>query len=445
MSFDEWTILAALMLQAIAGYVAWPSRWNVIAHMSLAFGIVAYVVPIALTRVLEVYESVELHNLSLTLLAGSLALALGSFIGRFLAPRTPRVFVCAGRARLDDDQQNARVVHRVVYVVGASVILMFASFIIMGFAPALAENPAAAKFFRGEYYSAYQPVRVPYRLAWAILPVALPLVLTAVITRTAKYRISAIVVAIATLVATFLSMSRSNLGSALLIVVMVALILRGRYVVAWMFGLFSYVLGSLWYLVLGAFGISFFGSDDTSRTDGFVAAISTSAPDVLDFVGLYTRWVSEGESITAGRTILGGLIPGNYQWNPSVWTVTLGDPSVDISEISTGGLRVPISLWGLFNFGSIGVVLLPLLSGVLTAFVMQWVARQFPVEQMWPGVLLIMLLSTFNSVLGGFVTISYLDVVGFLVLWWCLRPLLSALPQVDALEMRCDAPFQLRA
>lgn len=445
MSSDEWMILTALMLQATAGYIAWPSRWNVIAHTSLAFGIVAYLVPIVFTRVLERYENSELHNLSLTLFVGSLALVLGSFIGRFLAPRTPRIFVSAGRARLNDDEQSIRVIRRVVFAMGVFVILTFTSFIIMGFAPALADNPSAAKFFRGEYYSAYQSVRVPYRLAWAILPVVLPLALTVALTRKIRHRRLAVFFAIATIIATFLSMSRSSLGSALLIVVMVFLVLRGHTVLAWMLGLLSYVLAALGYVFLEFFGISFFGSNYTGRSDGLFAAISASTPDVLDFVGLYTRWVTRGENLTGGRTILGGLVPGNYPWNPGVWTVTFGDSSVDVSEISTGGLRVPISLWGLFNFGSIGVILIPLLSGILTAFVMQWAARQFPVQDMWPGVLLIVLVSTFNSVLGGFATISYLDVVGLLVLWWCLRPLLSAWPQADMPELRSSVPFQLRA
>jgi hypothetical protein len=120
-------------------------------------------------------------------------------------------------------------------------------------------------------------------------------------------------------------------------------------------------LGSAAYLLLGLL----LGVERLTafyQLDSIAEIVSSGAPDLRDQLTLLTDFLGT-DAYTYGRTIFGGLIPGNYRWNPSVWTLTFSDVGADISEMVTGGLRLSPALWGYANFGWFGVLALPCLAG----------------------------------------------------------------------------------
>jgi hypothetical protein len=102
--------------------------------------------------------------------------------------------------------------------------------------------------------------------------------------------------------------------------------------------------------------------------------IATGSPDIADQLSWLNGFL-RGSYFSYGRTIIGGLIPGNYEWNPSVWTLSYDDVGADISEMITGGLRLTPAEWGYANFGWIGVVIIPLVSGILNGFMLMTLKR----------------------------------------------------------------------
>jgi hypothetical protein len=102
--------------------------------------------------------------------------------------------------------------------------------------------------------------------------------------------------------------------------------------------------------------------------------IAAGSPDISDQLGWLNGFL-RGEYFSYGRTIFGGLVPGNYQWNPSVWTLSYDDIGLDISDMGTGGLRLTPAEWGYANFGWFGVAVIPLVSGILNGFMLLYLKK----------------------------------------------------------------------
>ena len=75
----------------------------------------------------------------------------------------------------------------------------------------------------------------------------------------------------------------------------------------------------------------------------------------------------------------GGLIPGHYKWNPSVYTLSIVTPGLDVNDIGSGGLRLPLPVWGYVSFQWAGVILFSLLtgifSGIFLGIIKSWIRK----------------------------------------------------------------------
>ena len=63
----------------------------------------------------------------------------------------------------------------------------------------------------------------------------------------------------------------------------------------------------------------------------------------------------------------------------------------DISETVSGGLRLSVALWGYANFGWLGVVLVPMLSGAATGW-MLGLLKSLPMQESLVGAALVLTL-----------------------------------------------------
>jgi hypothetical protein len=352
--------VAALAVQVLGSYVIWPNRWNIPAHLNLGFCVTAYFVPGLGTDVWDLFDDRTNLIYSQINILGALALVggllVGSRVGLFDGSRTTfmRLYE-SGRLRV-------AAMERTQWVALVAVIGMIAAYRIMGFVPMFAEDPFSAKQFKNEYFEPYYRAAYLFRSSFSILVVVIPLLLTIWWVRGKSLKPLLLSVAAVALIAVSLARQSFALG---IITFMGILATRSARAFRWfmIFNALIFPLGSAAYLLLGLLtGVERFTS--IYSVDSIADVVSSGAPDIYDQLN-FLNGFQDVNNFTYGRTFFGGLVPGNFVWNPSVWSLTYDNLGADISDLVSGGLRFTTALWGYCSFGWGGVVLVPFFSGLL--------------------------------------------------------------------------------
>ena len=418
---DDNGILLLLAFSALAcgPYLAWFSRWNIIGHFKLALTVVAYVIPITVFQVHRAFPPEVVRSFTQMLVTGAVAYTLGIFYAKFILRPATGTFLRS--ISLDEPPEARALVEKRIWVaLVAGAVLMVVSFLGMGFVPLFAEDPLEAKFLRGDYKASYDRVSVLYRLAWVILPTLIGLAVLLSFQRAKAFKWRVLTVVVVALL--FLTLSRTSIAQGVLVLVVIVLIWRRHTLIAILATVATYVAGALFYRLVAWAGIEVFGEVQVSDRS-VLEEITATVPDVTDALSFWARWEAAGSPLAGGHTLYGGLIPGNYPWNPSVWSITLGNPNVDITQIASGGLRLPAPVWGYVNFELLGAILVPFVAGLLTAWVLVKVSRVVPATNLFSTVLILTLADALiTSLLGTFYKVSYLGVIEIAMLVWILSP-----------------------
>lgn len=380
----EFLCVAALMAQMIAPYLIWRSRWNVPAHLNLGFCVTAYIIPGLLT---DVWSNVSARTVDVYIwmnVLGALALIAGLWAGARLPPATGL------RDRLMPLLTGAsdRLAHqRVDRLVWIGIVGMVLAYAIMGFVPMFADDPLSAKQFKGDYFERYYRAAYVFRFSFSVLVACLPVVFTC--WWAFKSRRSLMLGATA---AALIGVSLARASTAIGLLTFLGFVAASRPKwVKWYLFLVAvvYPLGSAGYLLLGyALGIESLTS--IYSVDSVFDIVASGAPDIFDQLNFLEGFYGV-DTFTYGRTFFGGLVPGNFTWNPSVWTLTYDNLGADISETVSGGLRLSVALWGYANFGWPGVVVIPMLSGAVTGW-MLGLLKSLPLEGSLVGAALVLTL-----------------------------------------------------
>lgn len=438
---DQWLdvrdillVVSLIGLSAIS-YVAWPSRWNVLAHAQVAFGLVAFVLPVLVLKLHYNFPPQVLNLYSQVVMLGFVFSLIGAVTGAWIASvrsggtaaekvragSGPEGF--AGAISFDGDSRQENVRRRVELAVVASLIGLLACFIVMGFVPALADNPFAAKFFKGSYAEPYARVAPLYRLVTTFLALLTPIVTVyAWVRRDFKW----VMYLCLSLVGLLLTLQRGPALTGILLFLGILIASSKRSMIPYFFALIGvYVAGSGFYYALGILGVREYSSL-VSGTTGLVESIAAGAPDVVDQLTFLQYWLSNPE-YTYGRTFLGGLVPGNFEWNPAVWGLHITNPGVLISSINSGGYRLPAPLWGLVSFSWPGVIGVSFFSGLLIGVVTGVAKQRVRVGSIETSVLRYVV---YGAVLASanFYVLGYLDLISLLLLWFILRAQSSNVP-----------------
>lgn len=364
------TVLA-LSAQLLAPYLVWRNRWNIPTHIAAGFCVTAYVIPGLFT---DVFEQVPGSTASLFLqvnLIGALTLCAGILLGSFLA-RHYQIDTVRPTARFSGN--SSLLIRRIVIVATPCVIGMCIAYWIMGFIPMFAEDPFSAKQFKGMYRDMYYRAAYLFRFCFSILQFSIPLLLAVGWYKRSLYLTG---LAGAAFIVIFISLARGATATGVLFFLGI-LAANSRAGLRWYIPLVLLIFpfGSIFYYVLGQLmEVEALRSGYVSES--FSEFISAGAPDILDQLNWLHGFI-QGDYFSWGRTIYGGLIPGNYPWNPSVWSLTYNDVGADISEAVSGGLRLTTAEWGYANFGWFGVVVIPLLSGLLNGVMLQRLKKLLP-------------------------------------------------------------------
>lgn len=368
---DALLLCLSFIALSIGTYSIWPSRWNVVAHVNLGFCIVAYVIPIYLTNGLREFQPALVHFCSLLILAGAVTYLMGlrvGCLGRPLAHAPLRLSF----HRLSKAEYQRVFLRLTLVIAVVSLIGMAASFAAMGFVPAFARDPFAAKNFRGVYAAPYHHVEWLYRASFFALVAVMPLALASWVT---TRRLLWAVVTGACLILIGLTLSRSSLAGGVLLVLGLVAAYRRKWTVAF-----------LAFVVLifpfGAAANHLVGIVRGYRVDLW-QVIANGSPDVTDCLNFMFHFLGH-PAFTHGRTFFGGLVPNRHEWNPSVYSLMVVNHGGDVNRIISGGLRLPAPVWGYTAFGWAGAVAVPFVSGWIQARFIAFVRREgegAPIQQ----------------------------------------------------------------
>ncbi|WP_155006630.1 hypothetical protein [Sphingomonas hengshuiensis] len=403
----------ALSMQILAPYLVWRSRWNIPTHIAAGFCMSAYVIPGLLTNLWDGFPSETVNLFIVINVIGGLALCAGTLIGSFFA-RGKGDYIFQSTSRMIKD--TSPMTRRVLIVTVPCVIGMCAAYSIMGFVPMFAEDPFTARQFKGEYRDAYYRAAYLFRFCFSVLQATMPLLLVIGWYRRSPFLIF---LALASFTVLLVSLARGPTATGVIFFLGI-LAANSRGGLKWYIPLILLIFpfGSVFYYILGnILDVEVFRSIYVGDT--LSQFIANGSPDILDQLN-WLHGFSKGDYFSMGRTIFGGLVPNNYQWNPQVWTLTYDDIGANISELATGGLRLTTAEWGYANFGWIGVVLIPLISGIISGSLIEKIKSVLPNLNILQATSALVLYSTIGTFMVQWYILSIhsLPAVAVAVYYW---------------------------
>jgi hypothetical protein len=329
----------------------WFSRYNVPALTKIPFVVTAYLLPVSIIPFDVLYGSDTVELLTNINAVGGLAMLAGLFLGFRYGP-SPTAFNALVPPRSGQRSLN-RIRFNVHMVLALGVAGMVFCFAWTGVVPMFAEDPFLAKFFKGPYKEKYDQISIVFRLAQFALITLIPLGIAIGIDK--RDRLLAVVV-LSSMSVLAISLTRAPvLEGILLYLTILATKSRARTLQVLFGSIMVYLVGSFVYLILGL----------VEGADNLAENLTFGAPDIIDHLSFLQKF-DPSTDLTYGLTFFGGLIPGTFKYNPAVFSLAISNPSADIAEISSGGFRMPASLWGYASYSWTGVVAIPFLSGLIS-------------------------------------------------------------------------------
>lgn len=354
-------------------YLVWPSRYNVMAHLNLGFIFIAYFIPAIILNDQNDFSAnvVSLYTSILTI--GAVCFVAGLFSGFLIKPIHFSNFSFSVLSTEDYKRQVIKITRLFLFT---GIIGLSCGYLLMGFVPAFASDPVAAKFFRGQYQVPFY-VSIVYYSSFFTLTTITPLAI--IIWYINKKKNVFLFGAIIAVLLMAVSLSRGPAFSGVVLAVAIILSFKNRWTFAFLifFLLFIYLFSSVFYFLIG---VRDFGtvSANFKGDHVFWRILSAGTIDIQDQLN-FLDFFNKNPIWTYGRTVIGGLVPSHYEWNPAVYTLRVTNPGEDISTLISGGLRLSAPLWGYVSFKWFGVAifcyLTGFLKGVFLKFTRYWIMK----------------------------------------------------------------------
>jgi hypothetical protein len=379
-------------------YTIWPSRYNIPAHMSLAMGGIAYIIPtIILPEIISGFNTDIIKLYGDILVIGSISYLLGMIIGYKFESYKKREDG-PGWQRVPTDVYCRKVSRLTVILTFFAVGGLIICFCGMGHIPLFAEDPIAAKFHRGIYQVPYKRVSKLFRICHYTLQFTMPILV--VLWFYYRKKILYLILILLSLTVMIFCVARGPAFSGFVVGIGIISAYRKFLFKYYLLSLlFIYGIGSSFFYILGITGYRIGSEEDIFKI------MVRGAPDVFDHLVFLTAF-SEHPEYTYGRTFVGGLMLNDYYWNPAVWSLRVIN-NENITDIMSGGLRLPVAIWGYASFSWIGVVFISLMSGLLTGIFVKKTKR--------------ILHRTDNIILKSITIILYIHIYSFFIVFYAMK------------------------
>ena len=396
MSYFQWVNISAFAVFFFAPFIFWAKKTNFLVWSGVPLFITAYLFPLLAVDYSRFIDESSMDLYTTLNVLGALAFLLGIFFGRFVFKARLKIISFIASAEFCF---SPSLLQRIYICMLAGCVGMSLAFLWMGFVPMFAEFPFVAKFFKGQYKERYDQVSILYRLSQAVLITCLPFGFVAAWkSREYKY----IVVLFWGLTLFLVALTRSEIGAGVLL-----------FMLAWSLRSWSKV--SLYLLISNAiycFGVLFYlllGLNSEANTSEVIQQLTEGMTDVADQLA-FLQAFNPSQDLSYGLTFIGGLIPGNFYYNPSVFTLVIANGNADISDLASGGFRLPISLSGYIAYGFAGAFFVPLLSGVFLGAIIN-VLRKLPYKDTANTVVIILCFRIYLSLWVDFYALTYAKII----------------------------------
>ncbi|MDB5141149.1 MAG: hypothetical protein JWR12_3065 [Mucilaginibacter sp.] len=402
---------------ACGTYLVWPSRYNVMAHLNVGFIFIAYFIPTIILKDQNDYANGTVTLYTSILVVGAISFIIGLYSGFLLKPIRLSSF---SFTLSNKEIYIARIIKVTKIFLFAGIIGQTVGYMMMGFVPAFAADPVAAKFFRGVYQVPFY-VSMVYLSSFFILTTTTPIAI--IIWYRNKKKKLFLFGAITAVVLMMVSLSRGPAFSGVVLAVAIIMSFRNK----WTFGLLLVLLVSI-YLLSSVFyfavGVRDFTEVSSNFKDDHVVwrVISGGTADITDQL-TFLDFFKKDPLWTYGRTVVGGLIPSHYEWNPAVYTLKVVNPGENVTGVISGGLRLPAPIWGYVSFQWFGVVLFCALSGflkgMLLKFTKYWIFKSQSI--LIASVIIVINISIFAQI-SDFYTLSIYELPpAFVLMFYAYR------------------------
>jgi hypothetical protein len=366
----EAALAIALVVLAGGTLLVWPSRWNIPVFIDLAFTVPTYLVPLFLTQTTDQFGHAVLTDLTALAAVGAVVYLGGILIG-FAIPRFRVTGLRFTFASMGEDRFVRFARRRTFSLFALGVLGLYASFAIMGYIPMFAHNPLAAKYFHGAYRPGYLRAAVLHRISyWTVL--ALIPVAAAVWYETGGAAL--LILLLLGSAGAAMTLNRGPIGFQALLAIGLIAAERGGFASA------TFVITAAIVLCLGSaanyilavfFGVpvAYVSLAEPAEVWRLIAAL-----DLRDTLRFITNF-RDHPHFTHGLTLVGGLVPLQYKWNPSLWALGVVSGASRPQDLPAGGIRMPVPVWGYAAFGWFGVVTVSALSGLISGYAARFARR----------------------------------------------------------------------
>ncbi|RTL55841.1 MAG: oligosaccharide repeat unit polymerase [Sphingobacteriales bacterium] len=357
----------------LGGYFIWFSKKNIFSHLNLGFCLVSIIIPSLIVNYSSFFENDILYLYSIINLVGAFFYLIGLFLGNKIR-NVAIVDIVIEKNKLYTFISSENTIKQKlykysfnIYVLG--VVGMVLSYLVMGFMPLFSKDPLAAKFFKNEYQDTYRRVAIIYRTSKIFIELMMPFLIFKVIN---KFKIIDIFLLVIGFFLIFVSLMRTGIGQSILIAISIYSCSKKdkvSFVLYIIFIFFIFMLGSsLNYIIFNLFS----ATSTQSTGSNWLQVVADGAPDISDHLSFLQAFTKLNNPYTFGLTFFGGLIPFQFKWNPSLWTLyIMYGRDDDFLSFLSGGLRLPISVWGYVSFSWFGVIFVPFLGGFFTGYLLK--------------------------------------------------------------------------
>lgn len=375
MTLVKLEIFVSLLALMCGPILCWRRRDNILGYMQAGLFFVSVLVPLFGTRILDVFEPSVVEHYARLLMVGALfflfGLAYGSPLGnrsrlpqvlfsRPLPFAVPRLFV-----------RRARV------AAAAGIVSMLVSFQLLGYVPLFAADRQSAKYGVGAYRAGFERGSLLYHVALALASTVLPVVLAMAYRR----RRRADVLLGSMLI--FLLLATLNRGEAFLgpLIFLVALAVERRWQPS------RILVGVCLAFVAGTLANELVYTSPPTARPPLAARVAATAPDLNDHLLFLTGFELGGRQFVGTETLQAGLSVSRSkgEYNPAAYAVRTITGLSDVSDLASGGARLPPPIWGYSAFGVVGAAIWSFVSGVFSGWGTSMTRRLVSDAQGRPG------------------------------------------------------------
>jgi hypothetical protein len=362
-------ILVSIAYQSIFNllpFFLWPSRRNILSILPLPFFLIVHIIGTGIfeSQAKDLFNVTQssIDEYTLILLVGCIV-TLPTFLAGFYI-KSEAIPLIRKLAFFLKPRSSEFLKGNIITVLALlSAILFTYAYIKIGFAPLLTEKPEVARFFADKYEEAYRPYAGIFRLSLILSRVFIFILLVRILN---KFRFLDIALVLVLTFLLALSARRGLIFSSLILVILGYFSCKRK--------LLFWPVVSL-YTVCTGLGSAIFtlaslllSTSTDADVGNFFSILISGLPDVRDSLWFIDNWLVHGWHPTDGLSIIGGLFPDQFPYNPSIISkLVLGSKA----NAATGGFRLDLATLGYIAFSWPGIVLFSALYGYLGGAMLQ--------------------------------------------------------------------------